>query len=152
MCDYSFYRIHKTATKDHYHSEMKALTLILVTSAVLTTSCGGTPKAASVSGNWRFFVSSQKLVGSSGTGNGALVQSGRTVRGTLNFTGACTTTTPLAGTLEGNTFAFQLTQHGQPASFTGTISNNFSHASGSWTTTLGGCVDGDFGTWFADKN
>ena len=131
---------------------MKALTLILVTSAVLTTGCGGTPKAASMSGNWRFFVTSQKLVGSTGTGNGALVQSGQSVSGTLNFTGACTTTTPLAGTLQANTFAFQLTEHGQPASFTGTTSNNSSHASGSWTTTLGGCVDGDFGTWFADKN
>ena len=105
-----------------------------------------------MSGNWRFFVTSQKLVGSTGTGNGALVQSGQTVSGTLNFTGACTTTTPLAGTLQANTFAFQLTEHGQPASFTGTISNNSSHVSGSWTTTLGGCVDGDFGTWFADKN
>jgi hypothetical protein len=136
---------------DHYHAEMKALTLIVVTSAVLTIGCG-MPKAASMSGNWRFFVTSQKLVGSTGTGNGALVQSGHTVNGTLNFTGACTTTTPLAGTVQGNTFAFQLTEHGQPASFTGTVSNNFSHASGSWTTTLGGCVDGDFGTWFADKN
>jgi len=133
--------------------EMKALTLILVTSAVLTAGCGGgTPTAASMSGNWRFFVTSQKLVGSTGTGNGALVQSGQTVSGTLNFTGACTTTTSLAGTLQGNTFAFQLTEHGQPASFSGTISNNSSHASGSWTTTLGGCVDGDFGTWFADKH
>jgi hypothetical protein len=131
---------------------MKALTLIIIVSAVLTSSCGGTPKASSMTGNWRFFVSSQKLVGSTGTGNGALVQSGQTVSGTLNFTGACTTATPVAGTLQGNTFAFLLTEHGQPTSFTGTISNNSSHASGSWTTTLGGCVDGDFGTWFADKN
>jgi hypothetical protein len=132
---------------------MKAFTLILVTSAVLTTGCaGGTPKAASMSGNWRFFVTSRKLAGSTGTGNGALVQSGQTVSGMLTFTGACTTTTPLAGTLQANTFAFQLTEHGQPASFIGTISNNSSHVSGSWTTTLGGCVDGDFGTWFADKN
>jgi hypothetical protein len=132
--------------------EMKALTLILVTSAVLSTGCGGGTAKADMSGNWRFFVTSQKLVGSTGTGNGALVQSGQTVSGTLDFTGACTTATPLAGTLQGNTFAFQLTEHGQPASFTGTISNNSSHVSGSWTTTLGGCVDGDFGTWFADKN
>jgi hypothetical protein len=131
---------------------MKTFALILVISAVLTTSCGGTPKAATISGNWRFFVSSQKLSGSSGTGSGALVQSGQAISGTLDFTGACTTTTPLTGTLQGNTLAFQLTEHGQPASFTGTISNNSSHAAGSWTTTLGGCVNGDFGTWFADKN
>src|SRR5437868_10135 len=130
---------------------MKALALVLAT-FVLTTGCGSTQKSASLAGNWRFFVTSQKLVGSSGTGSGALIQSGQTVSGTLNFTGACITTTPLAGTLQGNTFAFQLTEHGQPASFTGSISNNFSHASGSWTTALGGCVDGDFGTWFADKN
>ena len=131
--------------------KMKAVALVLVASAILTTGCGSSPKAASMTGNWRFFVTSQKLVGSTGTGNGALVQSGQNVSGTLNFTGACTTTTPLVGTLQGNTFAFQLTEHGQPTSFTGTISNN-SHASGSWTTTLGGCVDGDFGTWFANKN
>jgi len=130
---------------------MKVLALVLVTSTILITGCGST-KSASMSGNWRFTVTSQKLVGSTGTGNGALIQSGQTVSGTLNFTGACITTTPLAGTLQGNTFAFQLTEHGQPASFTGTISNNFSHASGTWTTTLGGCVDGDVGTWFADKN
>jgi hypothetical protein len=131
---------------------MKSLTLILLTSAVLATGCGGTPQAANMSGNWHFFVTSQKLVGSTGTGSGALVQSGQTVSGTPNFTGACTTTTPFAGTLQGNTVAFQLTEHGQTASFTGSISNNSSHASGSWMTTLGGCVDGDFGTWFADKH
>ena len=129
---------------------MKAWTLILVLIAVLTTGCGA-PRTTSMTGTWRFFVTSQKVVGSTGTGNGSLVQSGQSVSGTLNFTGACTTTTPLAGTLQGNTVAFQLTEHGQPAFFTGTISNHSSHASGSWTTTLGGCVDGDFGTWFADK-
>jgi len=115
--------------------KMKALTLILVTLAVVTTGCGGTPNS-SMTGNWRFFVTSQKFIGSTGTGNGALVQSSKTVSGVLNFTGACTTTTPLSGTLQGNTFAFQLTEHGQPASFTGTISKNFAAASGSWTTAL----------------
>jgi hypothetical protein len=104
-----------------------------------------------MTGNWRFFVTSQKFVGSTGTGNGALVQSGDSVTGTLDFAGACTTTSPLSGTLQDRSITFQLIEHGEPASFTGTIGGKFSSASGSWTTTLGGCGDGDFGTWIAIK-
>jgi hypothetical protein len=104
-----------------------------------------------MTGNWIFFVTSQKFVGGSDRGTGALVQSGNGVTGTLNFTGGCLNTAPLSGTLQQSALTFQLTENGQPASFTGTVDPRFSSASGSWTTVQGGCGDGDFGIWNAIK-
>lgn len=122
-------------------------------------SCGS---AGNLTGNWQFTLKSSATQNTY-TGTASITQSrnkigsvgGTTqdVTGTVNFTNdPCATAAPLSGTITGPNVVFTLTEGGQPVSFTGSVNAAFTAMSGSYSAALGGCKNGDFGSWTAGRS
>jgi hypothetical protein len=129
--------------------------LVLALTALLfcAVGCGGSPASppppsySNMTGNWKFTAVSQKIAGARGLGSASLTQSGTSISGTYNTSGGCSNTSPITGSVIGNSLSLQIDENGQVASLTGTVNSAFTAMSGNFTSPSGGCTNGDFGTW-----
>lgn len=124
--------------------------------------CGSRPN---LTGNWQFTLKSSAN-GNTYTGTVSITQSSspvkslgaggmeRSVTGTMNLANdPCATAAPLSGTISGSNVILTATESGQPAvSLTGSVNGAFTAMSGNYTTSVGGCGGGDFGSWAASKS
>jgi hypothetical protein len=101
--------------------------------------------------------------GSTYTGTASITQGGfvntdgsgteHTISGTVNFANApCATTAPLSGTIAALNVILTLTEASEFVSLTGNVNGAFTAMSGNYTTQIGGCTNGDFGSWTASKS
>ncbi len=105
----------------------------------------------SVVGRW-FFAAASSLYPVYSYGDGTLQQNGSSVTGEFYMTGSpCAAHVTLSGTLTGLDFTFQVLEGSQYVSFTGTLNSSLTYAWGTYSAPLGGCVQGDYGTWTASK-
>lgn len=118
-------------------------------------SCGAgdvAPSSQTFAGNWVFAFTSSKL-GKGPTGTGPLTQSGVNVTGTLALTNSpCSSSAVFAGTLTGVSMNVTLTENGQAVMLVGQANYFLTTASGTYTSDVGGCLNGDTGTWTASKS
>lgn len=136
---------------------MKMLGVLLLCGSLL--SCGSSPN---LSGNWQFTFKSSAN-GNTYTGTASITQDGfvnslgsgleKTVSGTLNLANdPCATTAPLSGTISDLNVIFTVTEAGEYVPLTGNVNAAFTAMSGSYAAPLGGCTNGDFGSWTASKS
>ncbi|MGB2602659.1 MAG: hypothetical protein WBC78_03635 [Candidatus Sulfotelmatobacter sp.] len=124
--------------------------------------CGSS--SANLTGNWQFTLKSSAN-GNTYTGMASITQSSspvdssgagsleRMVTGTMNFANdPCATAAPLSGTISGSNVILTATEDGQLVSLTGSVNAAFTAMSGSYSASLGGCTNGDFGSWAASKS
>ncbi len=117
-----------------------------------------------LTGNWQFTLKSS-VSGNTSTGTVSITQSSSPVdsegagglehmiTGTMNLANEpCATTAPLSGTISGTNVILTVTEDGQPVSLTGNVNAASTAMSGHYTAPLGGCTDGDFGSWAASKS
>jgi hypothetical protein len=127
----------------------------LILLALSLASCSGretAPSTLSFTGNWAFTFTSSKS-GKPGDGTGPLTQSGVNIMGTLSLTNSgCSSTAILAGTATGDSLNLVLTENGQAMTLVGQSNFELTLASGTYTSDLGGCLNGDSGTWTASKS
>jgi hypothetical protein len=97
-----------------------------------------------ISGSWNFTTFSAR---GNTVGTGTLVQSGSTFTGMLILVGGCASTSQISGRISGASFDATVSENSQAVNLTGTIASNGNSASGNFTSTAGGCTDGDAGTW-----
>ena len=111
---------------------------------------GPPPPPPQFSGIWMFFTSSAPTSPTTASVNliGRLNLTGNSVSGTLTLTGSpCASSGSLTGTVTGTSLSLQLQEGDQSVSLTGTADPTFANASGAYTASSGGCLNGDFGTW-----
>jgi hypothetical protein len=123
----------------------------------------GSSSGPNLTGNWQFTLKSS-VNGSTYTGTASITQGGTVnsegagglehmLTGTINLTNdPCATTAPLSGTISGSNVILTATEGSQPLSLTGNVNASFTAMSGHFTGPLGGCTNGDFGSWAASKS
>jgi uncharacterized protein (TIGR03437 family) len=103
--------------------------------------------SSGMTGNWRITASSS-MYGIVSTVTGLITQTGNNLSGTLALSGTpCATTGALIGTLTGSSLSMDLNENGEHVTLTGTLAANGNSASGTYTASEGGCLQGDRGTW-----
>ena len=116
-------------------------------------ACGGgtsTPPATAgaVSGNWQFILqktpTAQPRIQS-----GFLLQSGRSVSGSLLLNGSCATVGPVMGTITGGSISLVVSNTGQTVQLDGTVASGATAMSGTYTILAQGCGSSENGTWSA---
>jgi hypothetical protein len=134
--------------------------LVLVTVFVFLIGCGGGSSGGSqsqqatpvnIAGDWQITAKST-VFGFSATVTGFVNQSGGTISGQLAISGSpCAVSATMAGTVSGTAVTIQIDENGQPVTLSGTASVDGNSASGTYTATTGGCLNGDTGTWTATR-
>jgi hypothetical protein len=117
-----------------------------------------------LTGSWQFTLKSS-VDGNTYTGTVSIKQSSSPVDsygagsreymviGTMNLANEpCATSAPLSGTISGSNVILTVTENEQPVSLTGNVSAASAAMSGNYTAQLGGCTNGDFGSWVASKS
>lgn len=122
----------------------------LVIALAFILGCGSS-STHSINGAWQFTLTSTASPGLSFTGNTTLTASGGTgITGTMTFSNnPCATSALVTGGISGPNVLFQITEGNQVVSLTGTINSAYTAMSGSYTSTAGGCTNGDMGSWTA---
>jgi hypothetical protein len=129
-----------------------AQSLGMVIALVFILECGSS-SSQTLSGTWQLTLTSSASPGTTYTGTATLTQSGNGITGTVSFiNNACATSSLITGTVSGSNVSIQVTEGGQVVTLTGTINSAFSSMSGSYTSTPGGCTNGDLGSWTATTN
>jgi hypothetical protein len=128
---------------------MKVLSACLLSFVLL--GCGNynnsSSQSSNVAGNWTITATSTKF-GDMITATGMLTQSTYAISGSFNLVGdPCANTASVSGTITGASISLVLNEAGQDVTFTGTLTNGGSSASGTYTAVAGGCTSGDTGTW-----
>ena len=122
-------------------------------STVAGSSPGGTLTGpGNMAGSWQ--VSAQSSVfGLSFSITGQIAQTGSNISGQLAVSGTpCATSAALSGTLSNTgVMAMNLNENGQVVVFSGTLASDGNSASGTYTAPLGGCTNGDKGTWSGQR-
>lgn len=142
----------------HFGATIKMLGIILLCGGL--AGCGSS--ATNLSGNWQFTFKSSAS-GNTYTGMASITQGGyvnslgsgieHTVTGTVKFANApCVTASPLSGTISGLNVIFEVTESTELVSLTGSVNAAFTSMSGTYAAPIGGCTDGDFGSWTASKS
>lgn len=146
------------------YSLLRSKTLIKMLGVLLL--CGGLAgcgsSAANLTGTWQFTFKSSAY-GNTYTGTASITQGGyvnslgsgreHTITGTVNLTNApCATTAPLSGTISNLSVILTITEAPESVSLTGVVNSAFTAMSGSYAAPLGGCTNGDFGSWAATKS
>jgi hypothetical protein len=125
----------------------QSLGLLIV--LVLIVGCGGS-SSHSLSGPWQFSLTSSAFPGNAYTGTTTLNQSASGISGTVAFANnPCASVALITGLISGSNVNLQITEGDQVVTLNGTVNSAFSSMSGTYTTTTGGCTNGDSGTWTA---
>jgi hypothetical protein len=128
-----------------------AQSLGMVIALAFMLGCGSS-SSQSLSGTWQLTLTSSASPGATYTGTATLTQSGNGITGTVSFiNNPCATSALITGTVSSNV-SIQVTEGGQVLTLTGTINSAFSSMSGRYTSTPGGCTNGDLGSWTATTN
>lgn len=128
------------------------LVLLLCGYFVGCGSSNNSSSSSSLSGNWQFTFTSTPFERTI-TGAASLTQSGNTVSGTVNFTGdPCATSAALSGSASGTAVTFSVVEGTQTVGVTGTANSTDASMSGTYSSSAGGCLDGDYGSWAASKS
>jgi hypothetical protein len=110
------------------------------------------PTPINIAGNWTILSTSTKFVAQR-TFAGPVGQNGSSISGSLSISGSpCAQTGTLTGTMNASSLAASLVENGQPVSLAGTVSTDGNSASGSYTAAVGGCTNGDAGTWSGTRS
>jgi hypothetical protein len=125
---------------------------------------GGSPSAATapvqipsptpinIAGNWTILSASSKSVAQR-TFTGPVGQNGSSISGSLSISGSpCAQTGTLTGAVNASSITASLMENGQPVSLAGTVSSDGNSASGSYSAAVGGCTNGDVGTWSGTRS
>jgi len=128
--------------------------ILLALCISLFSSCGGGGSSAPpgpVSGTWSFQANS--TVFGVFVGFGDLTQTGSNVTGSVTFSdNPCFTTATVNGVVSGTNFTVQIQQNGETLNLTGTFDASFTSVTGTYTSPLNACTDGDHGTWAANRS
>lgn len=114
---------------------------------------GGHPSTGTVNlaGTWQISLISSKTSHVI-TGSLSISQSGTTVSGQANLTGSpCATGAPMSGSISGSMVQLILQMGSQALMLTGSVNSAATSITGTYTAPSGGCLDGDTGTWTANK-
>lgn len=105
-----------------------------------------------ISGHWQM-VATSDVYGLHVPLDGVLSMApGDRISGTLSVSGSpCATTAVITGTVASGRIAADLQEGQQSVAFVGTVSNDGSSASGTYTSPVGGCTAGDRGTWSGSR-
>ena len=125
----------------------KVLGIICLPGLFLVQSCGSHP--GPMTGNWALsLVSSGSL--EQAVAALRLNQSGDTISGTITSSLCTTETTTLTGTLTGANLTLQFAGANASGTLTGTVNNNFTLISGTYSASGNWCVQASGpGTWTA---
>jgi hypothetical protein len=105
--------------------------------------------STSIEGTWQF-TSTSAISGNSNSGSVTIQQGGYSISGSATFSNnPCFTTAVLSGLIYGNSMILQLQEGSQAIFLTGFASNT--EMEGLYTTPIGGCTQGDYGTWIATQ-
>jgi uncharacterized protein (TIGR03437 family) len=141
------------------------LVLRFLTTAVLavaqqysiSTVAGKSPQGTSttpgnVAGNWQITARSS-VFRISFSVTGQITQIGTNVSGQLAVSGTpCATSVALSGTVSNTgVMTMNLNENGQVVAFSGTLSGDGNSATGTYTAPVGGCTNGDKGTWSGQR-
>lgn len=132
---------------------MASMVLLSCGSSTTNSGSGGGPGDAmfDIKGNWQIITTSQS--GASG-GAGGVFQGyfqNNSFTGTLsNLQPACASSAALNGNVNRTHVTFSLNENGQSLNFDGSISAT-GQLNGTYTSSSGGCTNGDSGTWTATR-
>ena len=130
---------------------MKPVRAVLLAAIALLTSCGSNSKP-DLTGTWTFSAQS-KAFNYSVSGSAAIQQTNQSVTGKMTLKGSpCATSATLQGSVSNNSVTVAETDpqtFSNLATLIGTI--NGDSLSGTYSSPLIGCTNGDFGTWTATK-
>jgi hypothetical protein len=115
---------------------------------------GGNDVSFSLLDNWQITMNSSVHPGTTGSAGGLLINNGltNTVSGDFaNIQPPCSSTAKVSGTLNQRAIKFSLDENGQSITLSGTINQNISAISGTYTASSGGCTKDDAGTWNATR-
>ncbi len=105
----------------------------------------------SLAGNWQ--ASTISNLGYNTLLSGTLVQTGSQISGTLNISGSpCATSGTLTGTINNSSVTMVLTEGIQNVSLQGAVAPDGNSITGTYQTPVGGCTNGDSGTFSATRN
>jgi hypothetical protein len=137
---------------------MRLLGAFLFVCVLLLTGCGGssgTSQAGDLSGNWQMTLQNAT---SSETQSGFLLQTGNTLTGGVLFSGqtisgqtTCEGVGSAVGQASGTNVTLTVTPAGQTMNLTGTVANNATSMSGSYSILASGCGQTEVGTWNAHQ-
>jgi hypothetical protein len=128
---------------------VKRTVFAVLLSAILVGCGGSSSPTINLSGTWQLSAQSQTF-NTAVTGTAIIQQSGSTLSGTVGLTGSpCASTAALKGSLSGSTMIFTLTEGSQAVNFQGNVSGTT--ISGTYAAPVGGCTNGDTGTWSATQ-
>jgi len=154
----------RTALLSSCGGNVKSLWILLLAGTIMLSACsssssgapGGSQNTASLSGNWQFTVASpsdQSFIG--GLQGGFLLQTSGSVTGGAVYSislppaegGGNPTlcnggSSPITGTLSGQSVTLTAVAGSQTFTFTGTLSSNKSTMSGTYSSTAGSMVNG----------
>jgi hypothetical protein len=110
------------------------------------------PTPINIAGNWTILSASSKSVAQR-TFTGPVGQNGSSISGSLSISGSpCAQTGILTGAVNASSITASLMENGQPVSLAGTVSSDGNSASGSYSAAVGGCTNGDVGTWSGTRS
>lgn len=105
----------------------------------------------SLTGYWTFTAQS-RVYGFQSGASGQLTQSGNNISGQLSLSGTpCAISASATGTVSGSSLSMTLNENGQLVTFSGSVSSDSNSASGTYVAPLGGCTNGDSGTWMGSR-
>jgi hypothetical protein len=133
---------------------MKIGWTVLLACIAVTAGCGGEQipfDLGSTTGNWQVtFVTDGTLT--QRTGGGFLGQVGQSVTGAFVLAGPCAGSGNIAGSVDRQVVTLGFSQTGQKFSLLGTLSQDNSTMSGTYSTTVTSCVQvPETGTWTATQ-
>jgi hypothetical protein len=116
-----------------------------------STSTSAPTVQINMAGNWSISTTSAKF-GIQRSLTGTIAQNGSTIFGSLNISGSpCAQVGSLSGSLNANMITASLIMNGQSVTLTGTVTADANSASGSYSAPVGGCTNGETGTWFGTR-
>jgi len=133
----------------------KFLIMLGILGIAILISCGGGGgggTAINVAGNWQFNTVSTVFAGFGSTATGQVEQNGSSLSGTLDLSGTpCAQTANFTGSISGNKLSAKLDENGQNIALVGTIAADGNSGSGTYTAPVGGCTNGDAGTFIGQR-
>lgn len=113
--------------------------------ALLAFPLIGCPQV-NIAGTW--YVTAQSVRGASFTADGKITQSGSALGGMINIANsACAIAASLKGSVAVSSVTILASSGTETDTFIGTATVDGSHITGTYSTPLGTCTNGDFGTW-----
>ena len=134
---------------------MKPLRSLLIAALALLIACGSSDKTKTndLTGTWAFTAHSMQF-NYQYSGSAIIQVNNQAVNGTMTLTGSpCGTTETLQGSVVNNKVTLEefTPTDGILATLVGNVGKDGS-LSGSYTSPIIGCANGDFGTWTATKH